>query len=114
MSEQGADRLLAIYGGRAAAIVDLAMTDDELQKTLDSDGHLLAAEVVFTIREEFATTLADIVFRRMMIGFDADQGRPHYEAIASRVASELKWSSDVLRMELDELVDYADSLRVVR
>ena len=114
ISEHGVDRLLAIYGGRAAAILDLAKTDTEFQETLEDEGHILAAEVVFNIREEFATTLTDIVFRRMMVGFDADQGRPHYDAIASRACSELTWSPDVLRVELKQLVDYADSLRVAR
>ena len=40
------------------------------------------------MREEFALTLEDIVFRRTMIGFDPDQGRPQYNAIAAIAAAE--------------------------
>lgn len=112
--EQALERLLSIYGGRAAAIAELAVTDSKLGATLDPEGRYLAAEVVFAIREEFATTLEDIVFRRMMAGFDADQGKPLYDAIATRAAAEFGWSSDEVRSELRALIDYADSLLVAR
>ena len=112
LTSKGAERLLSIYGGRAAAIVELAETEPVLQGTLDSEGHYLAAEVAFVVREEFATTLADIVFRRMMTGFDSDQGRSLYEAIAARAATEFGWSAEQAQVELQALVDYADSLQV--
>jgi glycerol-3-phosphate dehydrogenase len=107
-------RLLSVYGGRAAAIAELAVADPALAATLDPEGRYLAAEVVFAIREEFATTLEDIVFRRMMAGFDANQGRPVYNAIASHAATELGWSGDEVQSELQALTDYADSLQVGR
>ncbi len=113
VSEQAVERLLSIYGGRAAAIAELAIANSALAATLDSEGRYLAAEVVFAIREEFATTLEDIVFRRMMAGFDADQGRPIYAAIAAQAAAEFGWSSDEVQSELRALIDYADSLHVV-
>ena len=110
--EAAVERLLSIYGGRAVAIEELAMADPDLAAALDSDGRFLAAEVVYVIREEFAATLEDIVFRRMMAGFDSDQGRPVYEAIAAQAATEFGWSSDEVKSELQALIDYADSLRV--
>jgi glycerol-3-phosphate dehydrogenase len=112
LSESGGERLLSIYGGRAGAIIDLAGAELALQGTLDTDRHYLAAEVAFVIREEFALTLADIVFRRMMTGYDADQGRSLYDAIASVAAAELAWSSAESQEELAALRSYADSLRV--
>jgi glycerol-3-phosphate dehydrogenase len=112
LTQQGTERLLSIYGGRAAAIIEMALAEPALQDTLDSEGHYLAAEVAFVVREEFATTLADVVFRRMMTGLDADQGRPLYDAIASRAAAECGWSADEAQVELRALVDYANSLRV--
>jgi glycerol-3-phosphate dehydrogenase len=112
--ERAVARLLSVYGGRAAAIAELAVADPALAATLDPEGRYLAAEVVFAIREEFATTLEDIVFRRMMAGFDANQGRPVYNAIASHAATELGWSGDEVQSELQALTDYADSLQVGR
>jgi len=112
LTNKGTERLLSIYGGRAAAIIELAESEPALRETLDDEGHYLAAEVAFVVREEFATTLADIVFRRMMTGFDADQGRSLYNAIASSAAAETGWSTEETQAELQALIDYADSLRV--
>lgn len=112
LSEAGIDRLLSIYGGRAASILDLANNEKSAQQTLLDDTVHLAAEVTFTIREEFATTLVDIVFRRMMIGLDADQGRPLYDAIAELAAQEFGWSAGTRATETQALLHYADSLRI--
>ncbi len=107
LSAQGIDRLLGIYGGRAAGIADLAREDSAL---LAPD--LLAAEVRFSVREEFPKTLADIVFRRTMIGFDPDQGRPHWDAVAAVAGEEFGWSDAQRERELAALRRYADSLLV--
>ena len=112
LSEQGIARLLSIYGGRVTGICDLCRSEPDLAKTLDSTDMVLAAEVVFAIREEFAKSLADIVFRRCMVGLDHDQGRPLYAAIADIAAAELGWDPTEKSRQLDELIDYSESLRV--
>ncbi len=112
LSDAGIERLLHIYGGRAAAIADLAGTDSGLAGTLGHESRVLSAEVVFALREEFALTLTDIVFRRMMIGFDPDQGRTMYPEVAAIAAKEAGWSPEQLAQQLDGLTKYAKSLRV--
>jgi len=112
VSEQATERLLSIYGGRAARVLEMAIAEPTLATSLDPAEKYLQAEVVFAIREEFATTLEDIVFRRIMAGFDADQGRPLYDAIATLAATEFGWSTDDRQSELRSLIDYADSLLV--
>ncbi len=112
LTPAGRKRLLAVYGGRAADIITLAASDPELQQAMGGEGRLIAAEVVFVIREEFASTLADIVFRRMMIGFDADQGRSLYAEIAARAAAEFAWTNEKTEREIAALIEYADSFRV--
>ena len=104
LDDGAAARLLAIYGGRATGIADLHGDDSDW----------LAAEVCFVIREEFPQTLIDIVYRRMMIGLDADQGRGLYERIAATAGVELGWTDDERRAELTKLEAYADSLRVAQ
>ncbi len=112
LSAAGVERLLNIYGGRAAQVADLCAEDDSLARVLDRDGRILAAEIVFALREEFARTLTDIVFRRIMIGFDADQGRGMYEDISTIAATEAGWTPEQQSQQLEELVTYAESLRV--
>ncbi|MDH3861918.1 MAG: FAD-dependent oxidoreductase, partial [Gammaproteobacteria bacterium] len=112
VSGEGVDRLLSIYGGRAAALADLCSQSPELSRALDGEGRVLAAEVILALRDEFAGTLEDIVFRRMMIGLDADQGRPLYDEIAALAAAEADWSPEQTTQQLNDLNEYARSLRV--
>jgi glycerol-3-phosphate dehydrogenase len=93
-------------------LLALAANEPPLHRTLDDRRTVLAAEVVFAVREEMARTLADIVYRRLMIGLQQDQGRPLYEMIAAIAASELGWTEDRRHTELEALNTYSDSLTV--
>ena len=112
LSDAGIERLLSIYGGRASGIVDLCADVPELGRTLDGSRTVLAAEVAFVMRQEFAASLEDIVFRRMMIGFDTEQGRAYYEEIAALAVAEAGWSPEIVAQQLGQLREYASSLRV--
>lgn len=112
LSAKGFDRLLSIYGGRAIDLIDFANVEPPLQKAVDAERTVLAAEVVFSIREEMARTLIDIVYRRLMIGLAADQGRALYEVVAAIAADEFDWSDDERHSQLEALRAYSDSLRV--
>jgi glycerol-3-phosphate dehydrogenase len=112
LSADGVQRVMGIYGGRAAGLAKLCANNRVLAQTLDDQGRILAAEIVFALREEFAKTLEDIVFRRMMIGFDPDQGRGLYEKIAALAATEAGWSEEQKMRQIEQLTEYAESLRV--
>lgn len=109
LSPAGVERLLSIYGGRAASLAELVANEPALATVLDPAQSVLAAEVVFAIREEMIRTLTDIVHRRMMVGLGADQGRDLYSAIAVLAADELGWTDEQRAAELDTLVSYSDS-----
>ena len=112
LSDAGIERLLRIYGGRAAGIAALAREVGLPDAFIDDAATLPEAEVVFVIRDELPKTLTDIVFRRMMIGLDADQGRSHYARIAEIAAAEFGWGDEHRDAELHALQAYADSLQV--
>jgi glycerol-3-phosphate dehydrogenase len=84
----------------------LAVPLDEVRTTL-------AAEVALAFRQEYAVTLVDVVFRRIMIGLEPDQGRPLYGPVASVAAAECGWDESRKRSELEALLRYADGLRAV-
>lgn len=112
LSPAGVERLLGIYGGRALGLVELARAEPPLERAIDEAKTVLAAEVVFAVRDEMALTLADIVYRRLMIGFDADQGRPLYELIAAIAANEFGWTDKERHAQLESLHAFSDSLLV--
>ena len=97
------EAMLAVYGGRAIEVFALLETEA---------ASLLEAQVIFAIREEMAKTLIDIVYRRLMIGLDADQGRARYEEIATIAAREFGWSAIEMQSQLDALNAYSDSFGV--
>ena len=114
LSARGIERIVSIYGGRAAELNDLCVGEQTLRRCLDERRTVLAGEVVFAIREEMARTLTDIVHRRLMLGLDADQGRAHYDAIADIAAEEFSWSAKTREEQLQALRYYSDSFRVTR
>ena len=112
LSARGIERIVSIYGGRAVELNTLCAGEQSFRQCLDEQRTVLAGEVVFAIREEMARTLTDIVHRRLMLGLDADQGRNHYDAIASIAANEFAWSAQTKEDELRALRRHSDSLRV--
>jgi glycerol-3-phosphate dehydrogenase len=106
LSDVGIQRLLGIYGGRASQLAELASSEPQLARTLDDEESVLAAEVVFALRHEFAANLVDIVHRRLMIGLSADQGAGISEEIADIAAREANWSDVETERQLSELRRY--------
>lgn len=111
LGEHGSKRMIGVYGGRAAAIVQLAAAEAGLATSLDEGRRVLAAEVAFVIRNELARNLTDIVHRRLMIGLDADQAAPLAVPVAEAAASELGWSRQETKRQLDGLRRYNARLR---
>lgn len=112
LSGRGVERLLGIYGGRASQIAALATDESHLATTLDDDRTVLAAEVAFAFRREFAVNLTDVVYRRLMIGLSADQGIGISEEIAAIAARESNWNSTERARQLAELRRYSARLRI--
>lgn len=79
--------LLAIYGSRALEIRELVDSGPELGEVVCPNTYAIAAEIIFAYEHELATTLADVLLRRTMIGLSADQGRtalPRASGVARR------------------------------
>jgi glycerol-3-phosphate dehydrogenase len=111
LSPEGRERLLAVYGGRARGVLELARERSDLADTLDRERTVLAAEVVFAIRHEFARTLVDIAHRRTMIGLSPGQGAAAAEELARIAAAELRWDGAETGRQLQALRDYNARLR---
>jgi len=86
------EHLLRVYGCRAAMVKELVDEHPELGAQICSHSHAIAAEIVFCFRHEFATTIADVLLRRAMVGLSPNLGRdalPRAVAVARRY---LGWS----------------------
>ena len=112
LSEHGRERIIGIYGGRATAILELAAADAGLSKVIDAEKSVLAAEVVFAIRREYAKNLTDLMHRRLMLGLSADQGVEVADAVAAIAATELGWDAHEVERQQRMLRDYNARLKV--
>jgi glycerol-3-phosphate dehydrogenase len=101
------DRLLRIYGTRGSLLLDLISEDASLAKVFDSETGALAAEVVFAFRQELATTLADCLLRRTMVGLNSSRGLTAVEAAGAIARKYLGWSE---RRVEQEIVAYRDEV----
>jgi len=94
------DRLLRIYGTRVSLLLNLIAEDASLAKVFDSETGALSAEVVFAFRQEFATTLADCLLRRTMVGLNSSRGLTAVEAAGAIALDHLGWSERRVEQEI--------------
>ena len=99
------ERLLKVYGTRANEVLALANDDPELCEQLSNTG-AIAAEVVFSFRQEMAETLTDCLMRRTMVGWDATLGLDAVEGAARVARRFLGWDSERAASEIAEYQKY--------
>ncbi len=101
-----AERLLKLYGVRAARVLALAENDPELKTPLSSDVSvetaLIGAEVIWAIREEMAETLSDVLLRRTMAGYGPKNALDVAEAAAEVAVKHCGWDSERAEREVRE------------
>jgi len=103
------ERLLRIYGTRVSLLLNLIAEDASLAGVFDSETGALSAEVVFAFRHEFATTLADCMLRRTMVGLNSSRGLAAVEAAGAIARKYLRWTEQRVAQEI---VAYRREVRV--
>ncbi|MGN6188084.1 MAG: glycerol-3-phosphate dehydrogenase [Conexibacter sp.] len=106
-----ADRLLRIYGTRAAEALDYADGAPALREPFDPATGAIGAEVVFSLRTELAETLADVVQRRTLVGYGPHAGGGAVEAAAELAIRHLGWSDERAAREVAAFRAQAAALR---
>jgi glycerol-3-phosphate dehydrogenase len=93
ISEETAHHLSAKFGTLAWKVLELTKQNQSLAKPILADRPLIQAEVIYTVREELAATIEDVLARRLGVQFyswrDAIQAAP---VVGSLIAGELRWS----------------------
>ena len=94
LSERSVERLIDLYGGRAAAVVAEAKSDRDLLKVVHKATGAIGAEMVFAMRHEFARTLADVLARRVLLAFQPGHGLESAGAIADLIGERFGWDQE--------------------
>ncbi len=94
VSHELVHHLISLYGSRTERVLELVKTNTVLGETISRESPDIYAQVTFSVREEEAKTLTDIVLRRMHIGLTASRGANEAEKIAGIAGAELGWNED--------------------
>lgn len=90
-----------VYGSDAALIQDLAKTDTHLSEKIHPDFPNILAEVVWSIRNEMAVKIEDVLSRRIrMLILDAQAALDSAEKVVKLLASELGKDQEWIEKEL--------------
>ncbi len=107
-----AERLLALYGVRAERVTDLVRREPALAERFDPQSPAIAAELVLAVEDEFATTIADVFARRILLAFEPGHGRQGVERAADILAARLGWSAEERAWQIADYDRWLDHLRV--
>jgi glycerol-3-phosphate dehydrogenase len=86
--------LISFYGSRAERILEIAREDPALAEAISPESRDIYAQAAYSVTEEGARTVTDIVLRRMHLGITGARGGPFAERIAQVAAKELGWSDE--------------------
>src|SRR6201981_3246440 len=114
VSEGTARHLAAKFGTASERVLKLTNEDPALLHTILPGGRAIRAEVVYAIRYEMASTIEDVLARRIGMQFyswsDCIEATP---VVGSLMQKELKWSSgytrDAMRNYLEKIYHLMDA-----
>ncbi len=104
-------RLEALYGSRANHVIALAKQDRALTQVIDPETGAIGAEIVFAVREEWASTFEDILVRRTMIGRNSSLGANALDRVAEIAAEQLSWSPERIKQNRESYQRYIELSR---
>ena len=102
--DEGPARALAFnYGSEYRRLLQYAEEDSGF-RGLFAGSAVTGAEIIHAVREEMAQKLTDVVLRRTELGTLKYPGDDAVNECASIMSSELHWSEDRKKSEVDELI----------
>jgi glycerol-3-phosphate dehydrogenase len=102
------ERLLKVYGTRAAEVLRLALKDAVLREPISDETGSVGAEVVYAFQSEMAETLTDCLMRRTMTGLNSRTGLDAAEAAARIAQKFLGWDDERAAREVEGYRRYVE------
>jgi glycerol-3-phosphate dehydrogenase len=106
------DRLLKLYGVRAAEVLKMGEEDPDLLTSLSPiesvETALVGAEVIWAFREEMAQTLSDVLLRRTMAGYGPRVALDSVDAAAEVAVKHLGWDEERAEREVRQYREWIE------
>jgi glycerol-3-phosphate dehydrogenase len=112
LSARSADRLVALYGGRAPDVLAEDGGDTKLSAVLHEPTGAVVAELLFAVRREMARTLTDVLARRVLLAFEPGHGRESVQLAVTVLGDELGWDDEQRQAEVAEYERWLSRLAV--
>ncbi len=101
VSEGTVRHLIRFYGSRAERVLDIVDRDPAMGQAISPESRDIYAQIVFSVRDEGAKTLSDILLRRMHIGMTGSRGTQQTRKIAEIAGRDLKWSGEEQQYQVE-------------
>ena len=95
------------YGANAEQVLDLAADRPDLRERVVADRPNIAAEILYSVREEMPVHVEDVAFRRTRLALETEDFAAGVARIAAIMGEELEW--DAIREEME--VERAGAVR---
>jgi glycerol-3-phosphate dehydrogenase len=111
VSKETAQHLAAKFGSSAWDVLALAKENSHLAQSILPGGAPIRAEVVYSVQEEFAMTIEDVLARRLGVQFWSWREAIHAAPVAGAlIAQELQWSPEYARSSISTYIDKINHL----
>jgi glycerol-3-phosphate dehydrogenase len=94
--------LIGIYGSRSGRLLELMSSDPLFGERISPDSEDIYAQVAYSVEEEDARTLSDIILRRIHIGMTGSRGMRQAGRIAEIAGRALSWSSEEKQHRIED------------
>jgi glycerol-3-phosphate dehydrogenase len=95
------------YGAHAEQVLDLATDRPDLRERVVADRPNIAAEILYSVREEMPVHVEDVAFRRTRLALETEDFAAAVARMAAIMGEELEW--DAIREEME--VERAGAVR---
>jgi glycerol-3-phosphate dehydrogenase len=106
------DRLINLYGSRAADVAAIAAREPSLAGIVCERTSAIGAEIVHAFEHEHAASFADVMLRRCMLGLNPDLGDAAAPGALDAAAAALGWSPERRERTASEYRDAVAPMRV--
>jgi glycerol-3-phosphate dehydrogenase len=111
VSKETAQHLAAKFGSSAWDVLALAKENLHLAQSILPGGAPIRAEVVYSVREELAMTIEDVLARRLGVQFWSWREAIHSAPVTGAlIAKELQWSPEYARSAISTYIDKINHL----
>lgn len=103
--------LMNVYGARYKNILDLTLQNKDLGRLLSSHALDIRAQVDYSIHNELAFTISDVLLRRTSLGLNEGLGQDAISEVAKKLQEYLNLSSGEIQKQVN---DYSEKVLKLR